>query len=126
MYYTIYYLSLTHASECVPKGGFDLILANGLMHHLGDDLASRFLIQSYELLKPSGHLICFDGCIYEGQNQVKKRIVMADRGEYIRQPSHLIELVTAAKFHYQATIEENSLLIPYSLLVMSCKKQEIR
>ena len=110
------FTSLTIESDLVPPGGFNLILAYGLMHHLDDALCEVFFKKSFELLQPNGCIICFDGCIYPNQLKRKSIIVKADRGKYIRSPEELIHLSELAGFNCVSTIEEDSLLIPYSLL----------
>lgn len=116
------FTSLTTESHLVPSGGFNLILAYGLMHHLDDALCEVFFKKSFELLQPNGCIICFDGCIYPNQLKRKSIIVKADRGKYIRSPEKLIHLSELAGFNCVSTIEEDSLLIPYSLLALSARK----
>jgi len=61
------FTTLSTDSSLVPNGGFDLILAYGLMHHLNDSLCNAFFRTSHNLLRAEGHIICFDGCTYENQ-----------------------------------------------------------
>lgn len=119
------FTSLTIQSNLVPSGGFDLILAYGLMHHLDDTLCKQFFKKSHELLQPNGCIICFDGCIYPNQLKRKSFIVKADRGKHIRTPDELTTISEQAGFNCISTIEEDSLLIPYSLLALSARKSKL-
>lgn len=116
------FTSLTSKSHLVPLGGFNLILAYGLMHHLDDNLCRQFFNKAHEILQPNGHIICFDGCIYPTQRKRKSIFVRADRGKFIRTPGELKSLSEQAGFNCISTIEEDSLLIPYSLQVLSARK----
>jgi cyclopropane fatty-acyl-phospholipid synthase-like methyltransferase len=107
-------------SALVPKGGFDLILAYGLMHHLDDALCSAFFRTSHNVLRAKGHIVCFDGCVYRNQSRLKKKIILSDRGKHIRSPSDLTNIAEKAGFKCNSNIEEKSLSIPYSLLALSC------
>ena len=116
------FTSLNEDSTLVPDGGFDLILAYGLMHHLDDTSCASFFTKSQSVLREQGHIICFDGCIYQHQSRIKKRIILSDRGKYVRHPADLISIAESAGFRCNSKIEEDSLLIPYSLLALSCTK----
>jgi len=117
------FTTLSKDSALVPKAGFDVILAYGLMHHLDDASCSAFFRTSHNVLRANGHIVCFDGCIYRNQSKIKKKIILSDRGKHIRQPSDLINIAETAGFTCNSKIEEESLLIPYSLLALSCIKQ---
>ena len=114
--------TLNKASMLVPVGGFNLILAYGLIHHLSNDPVELFFDKAYEVLAPGGHMVCFDGCLHENQSTVKKKIILADRGKFIRTSREYASLAKKSNFVCECTIEEKALLIPYSLHIMSAKK----
>tara|TARA_B100002051_G_C16703435_1_gene622324 strand:+ start:585 stop:1208 length:624 start_codon:yes stop_codon:yes gene_type:complete len=111
------------SSNIVPDNGFGVVLAYGLMHHLDDNTSFKFFQKAYELMPLGGHIVCFDGCIYQGQNTIKQKLILKDRGEFIRTPEQLTKIAHSAGFECQNMIEENSLIIPYSLLALSGKRK---
>ena len=100
----------------------DLIFAMGLLHHMDDAMVTNFLAKSFSLLPSGGRMICFDGCVHEGQSLASKKIVLSDRGQYIRMPCDLEKIAEEQGFHVTTTIEKSVYAIPYSLLVMSLFK----
>jgi SAM-dependent methyltransferase len=46
----------------VEKARYDLVMANGLLHHLNDREVMHLLQIAYEALKPGGLLVTRDGC----------------------------------------------------------------
>ena len=65
-------------------GTFDLVMANGVLHHLDDAQAQAMLRTAAQALKPGGRLVTLDGCIVPGQSWVAKALLRMDRGEFIR------------------------------------------
>jgi len=117
------FCSLSSENSIVPNGGFDLILASGLMHHLEKDVARQFFLQAEKLLANGGHFITIDPCIHSEQSNIKKRIILSDRGKFVRTPNELIDIASgAARLSIIKSIEENCLLIPYTHVILTCKK----
>lgn len=117
------FCALTRSDNMVPNAGFDLILANGLMHHLPKNLATQFFLKAQELLASGGYLLTIDPCIHDKQSGLKKRLILSDRGKFIRTPSELLEISSSAQdLEVTAFIEEDCLLIPYTHLILSSRK----
>lgn len=107
------------ATSLVPKDGFDLILSMGVFHHLSDKQLSEYLSKAHSVLASHGRLISFDGCTYPGQPKPRRKVVLSDRGQYIRPADDLIQLIQNEGFECCASIEEDVLLIPHSMLAIS-------
>ena len=101
---------------------FDIIFAMGLFHHIDDQTALRFLTTINTLLSIGGTLITFDGCYYSQQNIIRRKIVLSDRGQYIRSPNAYLELARQAGFTADHWLEEDIYLIPHSMHVMGSSK----
>jgi len=67
-------------------------------------------------------MICFDGCTHEKQSTLRRKIVLSDRGKYIRNPSALFHIAQSAGFSGLSIVEDDIYAIPYSLLVLSLVK----
>lgn len=103
-----------------PK--FDLIFAMGLLHHINNLTASQFLADAYNVIQPNGILVTFDGCIHGSQSRLRRNIVLADRGQYIRSQNDYMNLATNAGFTVDSWLEEKIYSIPHSMHVMACRK----
>ena len=107
------------------KDSYDLIIMSGLLHHLGDEMATKFIEKASELLKNGGHLITIDNCLHPNQSNLKQRIILQDRGKFVRSINELNALMPKAYFNISMHIEENLLLIPYTHLILVCKSIKI-
>ena len=104
---------------------FDLIMMAGLLHHLNDQQALSFMEKAHHLLKDGGHLITIDNCLHARQSRVKRNIIMMDRGKNVRSVRELVDLAAASDFDCSIHIEEDLLLIPYTHLMLTCRKQPL-
>lgn len=101
---------------------FDIILMSGLLHHLSDQLACEFIEKSYSVLKKGGRLIAIENCLHYKQSWIKRKIIMQDRGEFVRDKNDIDNLFKRSKFKAQLSIEEDLLLIPYTHCIVTGKK----
>ena len=106
-------------TSLVPRKGFDLILSMGVFHHLSNQQLSEYLVKAHSVLASHGRLISFDGCTYQGQPKSRRKVVLSDRGQYIRPADDLIQLIQKEGFECCASIQEDVLLIPHSMLAIS-------
>jgi len=77
-------------------GGFDLILATGLLHHLDDAQASLLFQTLATALNPGGRIVTVDCCFVERQNRIARFLIEHDRGQYVRTPQKFTALAQAA------------------------------
>lgn len=106
----------------IAAASFDLVFAYGLFHHLDDVTARKFFSNAFKILKHGGRMVCIDGCTFDGQTALSRRITLADRGKYIRSPEQLQSLAGEAGFESQVVLEKSAYSIPYSLMVLSLYK----
>ena len=102
-------------------GKFDLVVAMGLLHHIDDEMAGRYIACCREILRPGGVVGTFDGCIYEGQSKIRRKVVMSDRGKFIRTQGEYLDLFERQGFTVRGSLEEGLLLIPHSMLAMTAR-----
>jgi SAM-dependent methyltransferase len=114
------FLDLEEYSVGEANHKFDVILANGLLHHLDDKTASEYLLKAKSILNDGGYLIAIDGCIYQMQSRLRRFIVLSDRGKFVRTPEEYLSLAYKSGFtKCNSKLEERILAIPYSLFTMS-------
>lgn len=100
---------------------FDLILANGILHHLDNEESLQLFNLAKSALKPTGKLVTFDGCYTENQSKIKKYVLSKDRGEFVKTQNEYISLASNYFPTVNFTLYENFLRIPYSHILMECK-----
>ena len=111
----------THEELNREYGSFDIVVAMGLLHHIDDQTAQRYISCCRKILKPGGVLVTFDGCIYEGQSKVRRKVVMSDRGKFIRKKHEYFTLFDKQGFTVRGSIEEEVLLIPHTMLAITAR-----
>lgn len=65
-------------------GPADIVMMNGVIHHLDDATALATLASIRRALAPSGLLFTLDGCFEEGQNALAAWLLRKDRGRHVR------------------------------------------
>ena len=63
---------------------FDRVIAIGLLHHLGDEMATELMRMVSTRLAPGGRLVTLDPCLSDDQNLVSRWLVKSDRGQNVR------------------------------------------
>ena len=102
------------------RGHYDLVLANGLLHHLGDDQVREFLRLARRCLKPSGRLVTLDGCYTDHQSRLARLMLDMDRGSHVRSLEVWLDLVTPVFPTVEPHVRHDLLRIPYTHLIMEC------
>ncbi len=106
------------ASQFLP---FDLILCNGLIHHLTDEQTRNLLSLLRRLLRPSGRLMTLDGCYYPQMSAMSRFLLKHDRGKYVRTEEEYLRLVHPQFNQIDAFRRSDLFSIPYDALVMVCR-----
>jgi len=101
---------------------FDLITAMGILHHLNDDEAHQLFELAYNLLKPGGRLITYDGCYVKDQFVATKFFLGLDRGKFIRWEAAYKDLAKPIFKSVTTDIRHDLLNIPYTIIIIECKK----
>jgi ubiquinone/menaquinone biosynthesis C-methylase UbiE len=103
----------------------DLVLCNGLLHHLSDDEAREVLEISKRLLKPGGRLICLEATFLARQARVSKWIVSTDRGQFVRSEHEWKVLISRSFNQWSTHVLTGLLRIPYTHIIIECRKEGI-
>jgi SAM-dependent methyltransferase len=101
--------------------GFDIVMANGVLHHLDDDTAAILFAIARRALNGSGRLVTMDGCLAPDQSLIVRFLLRHDRGRFVRESAGYERLARAAFGDVQASLHRNTLRIPYTHLVMVCR-----
>ena len=99
---------------------FDIVMANGVLHHLDDQEARQLLALAYASLRLGGRLVTLDGCFVAGQGHVASWMLHCDRGQHVRPEEAYLRLARDVFSDVVAKLREDLLRIPYTHLVMEC------
>jgi SAM-dependent methyltransferase len=99
---------------------FDLVMANGVLHHLDDAEARALLEVACQALKPEGRLVTLDGCWVPGQSPLARLLLHLDRGEHIRTAAAYLTLAKPFFGNIVPHVRHDMLRIPYTHLILEC------
>jgi len=100
----------------------DIVLCNGLLHHLSDDDALKILEVSKNILRPGGRLICVEATYLIRQTKLSRWIVSLDRGEYVRFEDDWKILIRKVFPTGRTHIVTGLIRIPYTHMIIECVK----
>ena len=101
----------------------DLVLCNGLLHHLSDDEAIEVLKLSRLLMKPNGRVVCLEGVFLARQTRLSRWIVSRDRGRHVRSEQEWKNLMAQVFDSYSTSILTGLLRIPYTHITIECSNE---
>lgn len=101
-------------------GTFDIVMANGVVHHLDDVSAAKLFATARHALKPMGRLVTHDGCYVPGQSPIARWLLANDRGRHVRNQSQYLHLASNSFTTVHATVRHDLLRVPYTHLIMEC------
>jgi len=102
---------------------FDIIMANGVLHHLNDEDAGALFATAQQYLDPAGRLISYDGCRLEKQSLITRALFSFDRGKFIRTRDGYMRLVPPC-FSTQVTIRHDLTFFPFTIIIIECRKPD--
>lgn len=106
----------------VEAGTYDLVMANGIIHHLDDCEALHLLTLAHAALKPGGRLVTRDGCFEDNQSGVARFLLKGDRGKFVRSREGYQTLFDQVFRETQAVVRRDMMRVPYSLIIFQCRK----
>ncbi len=109
-------------NQKIEPGSFDIVMANGILHHLDDDQCKILLQTAHEALCRGGRLVTRDGCLLPQQTRLERWLLMNDRGLFVRTPEQYEELVRSIFKSYTSVIRSDLLRTPYSMIIFSCMR----
>ena len=100
---------------------FDLGVANGLLHHIDDDIAIHMLSAVSRHLNSGGLFVSIDPCFAPGQSILSKAVVSADRGQNVRTSEEYKKLAHNAFPDVKVEVNHRLLRIPFTACVLVCR-----
>ena len=99
-------------------GPFDLVMMNGVLHHVDDEQAHAVLAQIPALLAPGGRLVTMDGCFFPDTRGWRAAVLRHDRGKHVRTPEGYHALFAPHFPHIRAERQSDLFRVPYDSLIV--------
>jgi SAM-dependent methyltransferase len=111
------------ATETVLRepASFDIVMANGVLHHLDDDEANKVLTLARSALKSTGRLVAHDGAFVAEQSAIEALLLKMDRGRFVRTPDQYVRLARQAFDQVEGVVRRGLLRSPYTHHIMTCR-----
>lgn len=93
---------------------FDVVMMNGLLHHLPDSVADTVLRESAAVLVDDGQLLAIDSCLYRGQGRLDRWLNANDRGKFVRAPQAYDQLVARHFERVDVDVRADLARVPFS------------
>jgi SAM-dependent methyltransferase len=103
-------------------GPADIVMMNGVLHHMDDDSARMTAALIEKVLKPGGTFFAFDGVYAPEQSALAKWFLDHDRGRYVRTEAAYREILSASFSTCDLHVYHDRLRIPYSFAISICRK----
>jgi len=81
-----FYNQRVNEMQLQNKNHFDIVMADGLLHHLNDAEAKDLFAAGYDALHDSGFMFTSDPTFIENQKFIPRLISSMDRGRHVRYP----------------------------------------
>jgi len=95
----------------------DLILMNGVLHHMDDETAVAVVKDAAEALGEEGVFFALDGCFRDGQSPIARYLLEKDRGEYVREAGGYDAIVRQAFPKTEVFVRDDLSWAPYTFAI---------
>ncbi|HEX5269528.1 MAG TPA: class I SAM-dependent methyltransferase [Gemmataceae bacterium] len=105
--------------ERLPE--FDVVMALGILHHLGDEEALHLFRLAQAAVRPGGRVFTLDGCFVPEQSWMARWLLTKDRGKNVRTPEEYMRLARAVFPEVKPTVRFDLCRIPNTGLILECR-----
>ena len=103
------------------SGRFDLVVLEGVLHHIDDATAVEALAFAGERLAPGSRIVALDPVLLPRQNPIARALAVLDRGKHVRTLDGYRDLAAAALPHARVDVRvlNGQLRVPYDHSVLT-------
>jgi SAM-dependent methyltransferase len=101
---------------------YDIVLADGVLHHLDTPTAGLLLQTAKTALKPHGMFVSFDPVILARQHPMAGYLISRDRGRNVRAQEGYVKLIRTHFPVWELFISHDALRVPYDHCVINAWK----
>ncbi len=110
------------AAALKTGNAYDIVLANGIVHHLDDSEAGHLFDVAHHALRTGGWLLTYDNVYVENQSWFARWLIAHDRGKAVRTRERYEAMARERFSRVETTILHDTLRVPYTILVLRCTK----
>lgn len=103
--------------------GADLVMCNGVLHHLDDQESLEVFKLAKSILAPGGRFVSYEPVFLAHQDRISKWILGRDRGRHVRLEKEWKKLISHVFDDFNTDIATNLIRIPYTYIIIECRKQ---
>jgi SAM-dependent methyltransferase len=100
------------------EGGADVVMLNGVLHHMTDDEVKTMVQLASTALKSNGRLFAFEPCLLAGQSSIARFLINKDRGKHIRREPEYRSILGNAFAQIESHVDEDITRIPYTFVTI--------
>ncbi|GGF72920.1 hypothetical protein GCM10007301_35930 [Azorhizobium oxalatiphilum] len=119
-----FYCRFFDAAAAQEFGPVDIVMMNGVLHHISDADLADTLANVRTVLRPGGLLFSLDGCYRQGQSGFRKWMLDNDRGEFVRDEAGYRGVLGRVFDTVDLHIRENYSRVPYTFVVGLASKAQ--
>lgn len=116
------FISSTAGHVDLSTANRTLAMAIGVFHHLDDDAVGEALRTAHDSLVEGGRFVSIDPTLVAGQHRVAHFLVSRDRGQHVRPPEAIEELLSDVFDDVTIAVRHDMLRVPYSHVIATAAK----
>lgn len=113
-------------SAVLIYGAPDLILMNGVLHHMDENDAIACLADAAAALTNDGVFFSLDGCFEAGQSALARYLLEHDRGKFVRTADHYERLVRHSFSDVDVHVRHDLSWVPYTFAIVCASRDGTR
>lgn len=102
--------------------GANLVMCNGVLHHLDDQETLDVFELAKSILAPGGRFICLEPVHLVHESWLSKWVMNRDRGQHVRQEKQWKELASQVFENFSTSIATHLIRIPYNYIIFEYDK----
>jgi SAM-dependent methyltransferase len=102
---------------------FDVVMADGLMHHLDDVEAINLFQIGYQQLQNKGFMLTIDPAFIHGQKSIDRLITSMDRGQHVKYPEGYKNLAQSIFTKIEAHVVKGIGFFSLTGCILKCWKE---
>ncbi len=108
------------STELEGEAGYDLVTANGVLHHLPDHTVRGAFALANRLLRPGGRFVSIDPAFVAGQSRIARILARMDRGLHVRNAEEYAKLAVPFFSSVAPVVRHDLLRVPYTHVILEC------
>ena len=100
----------------------DLILLNGVLHHMNDHDVRTVAASAATVLPEGGVFFTLDGCFSANQNPISRFLIKHDRGQHVRAAADYRTLIASSFAAPEVFVRNDLSRVPYTFAIVRAVK----